>query len=163
MTTDEGPARVQPRPRPWTATVGFVLLMAFIWCFVYWSAPGLRQGFVLAQALRSDQPLEPLGVMFWALSFAVSLLATLSALGLAWPAVSAFRGSIRSRFLVTMLTLVLVVGMLPWLGYWEDWPLLVTSGVGLTLCWLPPTSHWLSEVETTNAREVQRGRRRPYA
>lgn len=163
MTTDRGPARLQPRPRPWTATFGFVLLMAFIGCLVYWSAPGLRQGFVLAQALSGGQPLEPLGVMFWALSFAISLLTTLSALGLTWPAVSAFRGSIRSRFLVTMLTLVLVGAMLPWLGYWDDWPLLVTSGVGLTLSWLPPTSQWLSEVGTTNAHEVQRGRRRPYA
>lgn len=118
---------------------------------------------MLAQALSGGQPLEPLGVMFWALSFAISLLTTLSALGLAWPAVSAFRGSIRSRFLVTMLTLVLVGAMLPWLGYWDDWPLLGTLGVGLTLSWLPPTSQWLSEVGTTNAHEVQRGRRRPYA
>jgi hypothetical protein len=101
--------------------------------------------------------------MFWALGFAVGLLATLSALGLVCPAVSAFRGSIGGRFLVTMLALVLVGAMLPWLGYWDDWPLLVTSGVGLTLFWLPPTPDWLSEVRTTNAREVQRGRRRPDA
>ena len=107
--------------------------MAFIGCLLYWSGPGLGQGLVLAQALSGDQPLEPLGVMFWALGFAVGLLATLSALGLVCPAVSAFRGSIGGRFLVTMLALVLVGAMLPWLGYWDDWPLLVTSGVGLTL------------------------------
>lgn len=137
--------------------------MAFIGCLVYWSGPGLRQGFELAQALSGDQPLEPLGVMFWALGFAMSLLTTSSALGLAWPAVSAFRGSMSGRFNVTVFTLVLVAAILPWLGYWDDWPLLVTSGVGLTLHWLPPTSRWLFAVGTTNAREAQPGRRRPNA
>lgn len=132
--------------------------MAFVGCLLHWSASGLGLGLELARALGGGRPLEPLASMFWAMGFAMSLLTSAGALALVWPAVSALRGSGSGRFLLTLLTVLLVAALAPWLGYWEDWPILVTATVGLALLWAPPTSEWLSEVTVSRNSDAEPGR-----
>ena len=128
---------------------------------LHFSAPGFGLGLRLAQGLSTGEALDLLGVMFAMMGLLLSLFVSATAVALALTAVSVFRGSGSSRLLLTVLTFLLVVGLLTMLGYRADWPMvvaLVAGLAGLALTWSRPTSNWLCEVRM---RESPQGRGSP--